>query len=66
MTDDEKNVNGQVLDPAGNPIPRLYAAGSFGNIAGHTYGITGGNNAENMVWGRIGGRNAAAETPWDA
>ena len=61
----QKNARGQVLDVCGEPIPRLYAGGCFGNIAGHTYGITGGNNAENMVWGRIGGRNAAAETPWD-
>ncbi len=60
----QKNGKGQVLDVSGNVIPRLYAGGSFGNTAGHTYGITGGNNAENMVWGRIGGRNAAAETPW--
>ena len=40
-----KNENAQVLDPAQNPIPRLYAAGCFGNFQSHTYGITGGNNA---------------------
>lgn len=48
-----KNENAQVLDPAQNPIPRLYAAGCFDNFQSHTYGITGGNNAENQVWGRI-------------
>ena len=62
----EKNVNGQVLDPAGNPIPRLYAAGCFGNFQDHSYGITGGNNAENMVWGRICARHAASLENWDA
>ena len=48
-----KNEHAQVLDPAHNPIPRLYAAGCFGNFQSHSYGITGGNNAENQVWGRI-------------
>ena len=61
----KKNANAQVLDPAGNVIPRLYAAGSFGNFQAHSYGITGGNNSENMVWGRIGGRHCAGLEPWD-
>ena len=55
----KKNAFAQVVDPAGNVIPRLYAAGSFGNFQAHSYGITGGNNSENMVWGRIGGRHCA-------
>ena len=62
----EKNANGQVLDPAGNPIPRLYAAGCFGNFQDHSYGITGGNNAENQVWGRISARHASSLENWDA
>ena len=61
-----KNENAQVLDTAGNVIPRLYAAGCFGNFQSHTYGITGGNNAENQVWGRIAGRHASALDPWDS
>lgn len=61
-----KNENGQVLDVRGEVIPRLYSAGSFGNIQAHSYGITGGNNSENMVWGRIGGRHCASLEPWDA
>jgi succinate dehydrogenase/fumarate reductase flavoprotein subunit len=61
----EKNEHGQVLDTQGEPIPRLYAAGCFGNIAGHTYGIAGGNNAENMVWGRICARHASSLQAWD-
>ena len=31
----------------------------------HSYGITGGNNSENMVWGRIAGRHCAGLEPWD-
>ena len=61
-----KNENAQVLDPAQNPIPRLYAAGCFGNFQSHTYGITGGNNAENQVWGRIAARHASGLENWDA
>ena len=61
----DKNVNAQVLDANGNVIPRLYAAGSFGNFQRHTYGISGGGNGENMVWGRIAGRHAASLEPWE-
>ena len=61
-----KNEHGQVLDVfAERPIPRLYGAGSFGNIHSHTYGITGGNVAENMIWGRISARHAASLDAWD-
>ncbi|MEG0620172.1 MAG: FAD-binding protein [Raoultibacter sp.] len=60
-----KNENGQVLDPARKPIGRLYAAGCFGNFQSHSYGITGGNNCENMVWGRISARHAASLENWD-
>ena len=58
-------MNAQVLDTEDEVIPRLYAAGSFGNFQRHTYGISGGGNAENMVWGRIAARHAAALEPWD-
>jgi hypothetical protein len=61
----KKNVNGQVLDSENEVIPRLYAGGSFGNIQRHTYGISGGGNGENMVWGRITARHASGLTPWD-
>ncbi|MDR0626668.1 MAG: FAD-binding protein [Bifidobacteriaceae bacterium] len=60
-----KNEHGQVLDPAHKAIPRLYAAGCFGNFQSHSYGITGGNNAENQVWGRISARHAAGLDAWD-
>jgi succinate dehydrogenase/fumarate reductase flavoprotein subunit len=61
----KKNAAGQVVDLNDEPIGRLFAAGSFGNMQAHTYGITGGNNAENMVWGRICARSAAKLEPWD-
>ena len=61
-----RNENANIVDPSGNPIPRLYSAGSFGNMNGHTYAITGGNGSENWCVGRIAGRNAAALEPWDA
>jgi succinate dehydrogenase/fumarate reductase flavoprotein subunit len=60
-----RNGKAQVLNPDGVAIPRLYSAGSFGNMNGHTYAITGGNGSENSCVGRIAGRNAAAESNWE-
>jgi succinate dehydrogenase/fumarate reductase flavoprotein subunit len=54
----------RVLDPAGRPIARLYAAGELGSVFGHLY-MSGGNIAECFVGGRIAGRGAAAEKPLD-
>jgi succinate dehydrogenase/fumarate reductase flavoprotein subunit len=52
-----------VLDPDGKPIPRLYAAGELGSIWGYLY--QGANNiGECIVFGKIAGKNAAAEKPW--
>jgi len=59
----KKNAKGQVLDVDGKPIGRLYAAGSMGHTLGQYYSITGANYGEVFVWGRISGRNAAAEAP---
>lgn len=53
-----RNARQQVLDPYGEPIPRLYAAGELGSVFGHLY-LSGGNLAECMVGGRIAGREAA-------
>ena len=61
-----KNEYAQLLDGKGEVIPRLYAAGSISNFQEHTYGISGGGNAENMVWGRIAARHGCALEPWDA
>ncbi|AKM33121.1 fumarate reductase [Pandoraea faecigallinarum] len=48
----------RVLDPFGEPIAGLYAAGELGSVFGHIY-MAGGNLAECIVGGRIAGRNAA-------
>lgn len=58
-----RDKEARILDVDGKPIPRLYAAGEFGSIWAGLY--SGGNNvAEGMTFGRIAGRNAAAEKPW--
>lgn len=48
----------RVLDPFGDPIPRLYVAGELGSIWGHLY-MSGGNLAECFITGRTAGREAA-------
>jgi succinate dehydrogenase/fumarate reductase flavoprotein subunit len=60
-----RNGNGQVVDISGNPIGRLYSAGSCGSVYGHTYSVTGGNLGELAAFGRISGRNAAALKSWE-
>jgi len=60
----KKNARGQVLDPGGHIIPRLYAPGENGSYFGFLYS-GGGNISENLVWGRVTGENAAREDPWE-
>jgi hypothetical protein len=55
----------EILDTAGAPIARLYAAGELGSSFGHLY-LSGGNIAECFVTGAIAGREAAALPPWSA
>lgn len=53
--------NAQILDTNGNPIPGLYGAGE---VLGGLYGagrIYGNNTLDNVVFGKIAGRNAASE-----
>lgn len=50
----------RVLDPYGQPIPRLYAVGELGSFYSHIY-LLGGNLAECFVGGRIAGQAAARE-----
>ena len=57
------NARQQVVDPYGQPIPRLYSAGEMGSLFGHLY-LLSGNNAECFIGGRIAGTNAAGESPW--
>ena len=56
-----KNGKSQVLDVDGNVIPRLYTAGVDGSITGLIYSIGGQNWGDVFNWGRIAGREAAAE-----
>jgi succinate dehydrogenase/fumarate reductase flavoprotein subunit len=59
-----KNARGQVLDVFGNPIKRLYGAGSLGHTCGQVYAMSGANYCECFVWGRITGRDVAALKSW--
>lgn len=52
----------RVLNPFGEPIPRLYEAGELGSIWGHLY-LSGGNLSECFITGAIAGREAAALPP---
>jgi succinate dehydrogenase/fumarate reductase flavoprotein subunit len=54
----------RVLDPFGEPIPGLYAAGELGSFFGHLY-LLGGNLSEVLISGRAAGKDAAARRPWD-
>lgn len=54
----------RVLNPFGEPIPRLYEAGELGSIWGHLY-LSGGNLSECFITGRIAGCEAASLSPWD-
>ena len=59
-----RNEKGQIVRPDGTPIPRLYSAGELGSIYSYLYQGTG-NIGECLAFGRVSGRNAAAEPPWD-
>jgi succinate dehydrogenase/fumarate reductase flavoprotein subunit len=59
-----RNEKGQIVRPDSSPIPRLYSAGELGSIYSYLYQGTG-NIGECLAFGRVSGRNAAAETPWD-
>lgn len=58
-----RNEHAQILRPDGTPIPRLYSAGELGSIYSYLYQGTG-NIGEALGFGRIAGRNAAAERAW--
>jgi predicted oxidoreductase len=51
----------RVLNPFGEPLRGLYAAGELGSAFGYLY-ISGGNIAECFIGGQIAGREAAAQT----
>ena len=52
----------RVLDPFGEPLRRLYAAGELGSVFGHVY-MAGGNLAECFIGGRNAARDALQLTP---
>ncbi len=58
-----RNERAQILRPDGRPIPRLYSAGELGSIYAYLYQGTG-NIGECFAFGRIAGKNAAAEQAW--
>ncbi|MFC1987531.1 FAD-binding protein [Chloroflexota bacterium] len=57
-----RDKQARVLDYEGKPIPRLYAAGELGSVMGLLYSVS--SLTECLAFGRIAGRNAAAEKPW--
>ena len=59
-----RNAKAEIVRPDGSPIRRLYSAGELGSIYSFLYQGTG-NIGECMAFGRISGRNAAAESPWE-
>ena len=57
------NAKREVLTWTLKPIPRLYTAGEISSALKFVY-QGGGNLTECIVFGRIAGRNAAANKPW--
>ncbi len=57
-----RNSRAQVLNPFGEPIPGLYAAGECGSVFGMLYPAGGGNLAECIAFGRIAAENAVKES----
>jgi succinate dehydrogenase/fumarate reductase flavoprotein subunit len=57
-----RNSKSQVLNPFGDPIPGLYAAGQCGSVYGMLYPTSGGNLAECIAFGRIAAENAVRES----
>lgn len=52
-----RNIESEVPDPAGNPIPRLFEAGELGSMFSNLY-LNGSYLTEAMISGRAAGRNA--------
>ena len=59
-----RNEKAQIVRPDGSPVGRLFSAGELGSIYSYLYQGTG-NIGECLAFGRIAGRNAAAESPWN-
>lgn len=59
-----RNAKAQIISSLGKPIRRLYSAGELGSVFSFAY-RGGGNISECIIFGRIAGENATAETPWE-
>lgn len=59
-----RNERAEIVRPDGTPIPRLYSSGELGSLYSYLYQGTG-NIGECLAFGRVAGRNAAAEKRWD-
>jgi hypothetical protein len=60
-----RNIDSEVLDPDGRPIPRLYEAGELGSMFADLY-QNGSLLTEAMISGRAAGARAVRQPPWDA
>jgi succinate dehydrogenase/fumarate reductase flavoprotein subunit len=58
-----RNIESEVLDPRGRPIPRLYEAGELGSMFSDLY-QNGSYLTEAMISGRAAGGNAVRLRPW--
>lgn len=58
------NARREAIDWNDRPIPRLFTAGEVSSVFKAVY-QAGGNLTECIVMGRIAGRNAAGQKPWD-
>lgn len=60
-----RNDKGQIIDPFGEPIERLYGAGEMGSVIGLLYPSGGSNVTECGSFGRIIGHELANLEPWE-
>lgn len=58
-----RDASARIMSVRGGVVPHLYSAGEFGSIYGMLYPSGGGNIGECLAFGRVAGRNAAAEVP---
>jgi flavocytochrome c len=59
------DTEARVIDAFGKPVPRLYGAGETTSTLWHPSGyISGTGTLRAFVFGRISGKNVAAEKPW--
>ncbi|CAB1369542.1 FAD-dependent oxidoreductase [Denitratisoma oestradiolicum] len=59
-----RNIDSEVLDHDGKPIPRLYEAGELGSMFSNLY-QNGSYLTEAMISGRAAGAGAVSLVPWD-